>query len=201
MIKKQYNIKKYTNLIFLILLSLNAFSQDNFDNLISIKANLDQLSPKFDRSFIQAENENNGTHNAREVELLTGTEENNTVSILSSYAQSYTAVPGLGGFGALWSGRTGGNGKGLSFIARSNGGIIKFLTDGIQPENERMRITDSGNIGIGTADTKERLQVSNGDIYIEDISSGVIMKSPDGNCWKGTLDNTGILNFVATTCP
>ncbi len=27
------------------------------------------------------------------------------------------------------------------------------------------------------------------------------MKSPDGNCWKGVLDNTGNLNFMQIDCP
>ena len=27
------------------------------------------------------------------------------------------------------------------------------------------------------------------------------MKSPDGNCWRGVLDNTGILNFSQIECP
>ncbi len=26
------------------------------------------------------------------------------------------------------------------------------------------------------------------------------MKSPDGNCWRGTLDNTGSLHFVQVNC-
>ena len=36
---------------------------------------------------------------------------------------------------------------------------------------------------------------------LSDINRGVIMKPPDGQCWRGTLDNTGQLSFVAITCP
>ena len=38
----------------------------------------------------------------------------------------------------------------------------------------------------------------NGDVYIEDIDKGIIMKSPDGRCWRGQLDNNGTLNFTGT---
>jgi len=41
-----------------------------------------------------------------------------------------------------------------------------------------------------------------GDVYIEDIDKGIIMKSPDGKCWRGTLDNSGSLHFTQLdACP
>lgn len=60
---------------------------------------------------------------------------------------------------------------------------------------------NSGNIGIGTATPHTPLQVSTGDVYIENIGSGVIMKSPNGNCWRMTVDNSGNPVFTAITCP
>jgi hypothetical protein len=59
---------------------------------------------------------------------------------------------------------------------------------------------NDGNLGIGTIQPAARLQVKDGDIFIEDIDRGIIMKSPDGNCWRGTLDNTGALQFVLIDC-
>jgi hypothetical protein len=59
---------------------------------------------------------------------------------------------------------------------------------------------NEGNLGVGTAEPTARLQVKNGDIFIEDIDRGIIMKSPDGNCWRGTLDNTGALQFDQIDC-
>jgi hypothetical protein len=53
-----------------------------------------------------------------------------------------------------------------------------------------------GNVGIGTTSPAARLQVADGDIFIQDINHGLIMKSPDGNCWRGTLNNSGQLEFV-----
>jgi hypothetical protein len=58
-----------------------------------------------------------------------------------------------------------------------------------------------GNVGIGTEQPYTKLEIAKGDIFISDIEYGIIMKSPDGGCWRGTLDNTGSLNFVSIACP
>jgi|GEM_PF-1590164 len=52
-----------------------------------------------------------------------------------------------------------------------------------------------GSVGLGTQQPKARLHIAQGDVFIEDIEYGIIMKSPDGNCWKGTLTNNGQLSF------
>lgn len=66
---------------------------------------------------------------------------------------------------------------------------------------ERMRFKSDGKIGIGTANPKSQVQVKGGDIYLEDVNAGVIMKSPNGNCWKLTVDNSGNPVFTTITCP
>jgi hypothetical protein len=58
-----------------------------------------------------------------------------------------------------------------------------------------------GNVGIGTEQPFAKLEITDGDIFISDIESGIIMKSPDGGCWRGTLSNNGTLSFVSITCP
>ncbi len=56
------------------------------------------------------------------------------------------------------------------------------------------------NVGIGTHNPTAKLEITNGDIFISDIDHGIIMKSPDGQCWRGTVDNGGTLNFTAIDC-
>jgi len=63
-------------------------------------------------------------------------------------------------------------------------------------KNFNLFISNGGNIGVGTGLPSAKLQVANGDIFIEDINRGIIMKSPDGNCWRGTLNNQGQLEFT-----
>lgn len=59
----------------------------------------------------------------------------------------------------------------------------------------------NGDVGINTSDPKSRLHVAGGDVYVENIGSGVILRSPNGFCWRVTVDNSG--NFVRTqiACP
>lgn len=59
----------------------------------------------------------------------------------------------------------------------------------------------SGNVGVGSATPSSKLTVTGGDIYITDIGSGVITKSPDGNCWRITVDNSGNLVITSIACP
>jgi hypothetical protein len=60
---------------------------------------------------------------------------------------------------------------------------------------------NSGNVGIGNSNPQTPLQVSSGDVYIDNIGSGVIMKSPNGNCWRMTVDDTGTPVYTLVTCP
>ena len=59
--------------------------------------------------------------------------------------------------------------------------------------------SDNANVGIGTYSPHARLQV-NGNIYIEDENSGLILKSPDGQCWQISVNNDGTLNTNAIDC-
>ena len=64
----------------------------------------------------------------------------------------------------------------------------------------------NNNIGIGDTTfyptiPKSTLHLKTGDVYIEQIAKGIIMKSPNGNCWRVTVDDTGNLVRTAIACP
>ena len=85
---------------------------------------------------------------------------------------------------------------GISFL-KGNGELkLQSITGG----EADLTINTQGNIGIASDNPIARLQVNSGDIFIEDINRGIIMKSPDGNCWRGTLDNNGSLQFTQVDC-
>ena len=56
-------------------------------------------------------------------------------------------------------------------------------------------------VGIGTTAPQSKLQVTNGDVYVETIATGLILKSPDGNCWRITIDNSGTIIRTSVSCP
>ena len=107
----------------------------------------------------------------------------------------------------------------IGFAERSIPGLLRFTGSGFEGYNgnswvslggvsdSRWQQTDNdifyaaGNVGVGTEKPHTKLEIADGDIFISDIESGIIMKSADGRCWRGTLDNTGSLNFVSITCP
>lgn len=66
---------------------------------------------------------------------------------------------------------------------------------------ERMRLAGNGYLSLGTTGPASKLHIADGDIYIADIDRGIIMKSPDGQCWRGVMDNSGMLNFSPVDCP
>ncbi len=64
-----------------------------------------------------------------------------------------------------------------------------------------LTILNNGYIGFGTDKPKARIHLEDGDIYLSDIQSGIIMKSPDGQCWRGRLNEQGVLVFTSIDCP
>ncbi|WP_395057519.1 hypothetical protein [Flavobacterium sp.] len=74
---------------------------------------------------------------------------------------------------------------------------VRLMTNG----STRLFVAPAGNIGIGNVNPKSILQVSGGDVNIDSIGSGIILKSPDSRCWRITVDNTGALVRTLITCP
>lgn len=74
---------------------------------------------------------------------------------------------------------------------------IGFFTQ----NTERLTITSNGLVGIGTNTVASKLQVHNGDVFLDNSTNGVIMKSPNGQCWRMTVTNAGQAQFTSITCP
>jgi hypothetical protein len=69
------------------------------------------------------------------------------------------------------------------------------------PYSSPFWINPSGNVGIGVELPRAKIHIQSGDIYLEDATKGVIMKSPDGSCWRMTVSNSGAPVFTKIACP
>lgn len=156
-------------------------------------------SNKDDRNMLKLHNTSTSGLAFTGIKLYTG--DNSKFSSIANMGLTYNASPAydIAGFLTLSN-----NSRGVILHAHSDRGTIKMYT-GYDPSAgagiERMRIDSVGNVGIGTDSPQAKIQVSDGDIYISDINRGIIMKSPDGNCWRGVLNNNGQLTFTQTKCP
>jgi hypothetical protein len=89
-------------------------------------------------------------------------------------------------------------GKGFSVYSESSLGSIRFYTTTLDDTStERMRITPSGNVGIGTVSPLEKVHVKNGDVLVE--GGGLIMQSPDGTYYRISVENGGTLKITAVS--
>lgn len=95
-------------------------------------------------------------------------------------------------------------------IAYDSTGIGKLTISSQDEDNQwkwdRFVFTKEGNFGISSKGAslnipKSKIQVDDGDIYLSSINKGVIMKSPNGQCWRMTVSNTGAPVFNSITCP
>lgn len=78
----------------------------------------------------------------------------------------------------------------LTSSGQPNGGDILFATGGAANAfNTRMTLKESGVL------------VSHVNVYVDNNANGVILRSPNNNCWKLVVDNSGNLSTTSVTCP
>lgn len=58
----------------------------------------------------------------------------------------------------------------------------------------------SSNVGVGVT-PNAKFQVTSGDVYVDTTTKGVILRSPDGTCYRVTVANGGALSTASLTCP
>ena len=61
--------------------------------------------------------------------------------------------------------------------------------------------TGTGGIGINTTTPHSLMEIADGDIFINNIHRGVIMKTPTGKCFRYQPSETGVLQGKEITCP
>ncbi len=156
-----------------------------------------------ERNLLILENFSNGSMASTGMRIEGGTSSSASVGSFAVTNLDYSAIPDWNGYLTIWSGESGpASGNGINFVAQEGAAKIRFYTLGAQPSNLRMTLLSNGHFGIGTPNPQERLQVENGDIYLSDVNSGVIMKSPNGTCFRMTVLDEGVPLFTELQhCP
>ncbi|MEM9823656.1 MAG: hypothetical protein AAF985_21400, partial [Bacteroidota bacterium] len=143
---------------------------------------------------------------------------NGSVRIGQNNGQPFNSIPTLNLFGDnnpdnfILRLEQGGEGvrKGIFFGSPlSNSSARVFLENNVFSigransisNNKMLNFNISGNIGINETDPKSKLHIKEGDVYIEEVSSGIIMKSPNGLCWRITINDNGELVPTSIVCP
>jgi hypothetical protein len=61
--------------------------------------------------------------------------------------------------------------------------------------------SDAGGLGIGTSNPNSQFEIAKGDVFIKNMHRGVIMKAPNGKCFRVQPNNEGVLKSTEITCP
>jgi hypothetical protein len=166
---------------------------------LHLEGNEDGSGSSDTRNFIFIKNNTTSSSGAAGIGIQAGSASGETR--LWHISPQYASRPQDKDYGTLYS-----NGQGLAISSANRNnpatGRIKFQVGGDATGGfDRMVINEQGNVGIGTSAPKTKLEVKDGDVFINDSTKGIILKSPNGNCWRVTVDNLGNLVRTAITCP
>jgi hypothetical protein len=166
----------------------------NPQSKLSLETAQDGSTNTEERILLRLKNTNSSNSSQALIHISSGNSSSETT--LGQVASTYNIVPGYADFFNLST-----SGAGINQHARN--GVIRFQTGSATNGAgiDRAIIDNTGNMGIGTSTPKAKLEVANGDVYLTDPTKGIILKSPNGNCWRVTVDNTGNLVRTAITCP
>ena len=65
-----------------------------------------------------------------------------------------------------------------------------------------INISDTGILSTSVISLPAvRAQLTTGDLELENAGSGLIIKSPNGQCWRMFVNETGLLQTVNIICP
>jgi hypothetical protein len=175
---------------------------NNPTSFLEIVGNQSAVSSGNDlRFFFKLKNTSNTNSSGAIMEISSGT--NSSKTFLSHHSPTYyfaDLIEDFADYGQVWS-----NGPGLILRAGGGGntnGVLRFMTgDASGQSTEKMRMSNNGNLGLGTKTPNTKIQVNNGDIYIGTPFNGLIMKSPNGNCYKMTVNDNGTLSSTLISCP
>jgi hypothetical protein len=173
------------------------------DARLVVESNGDGFGETDDRFLIKVKNKSTSSASQAIIQVSAGSGNNfmNISQSASNYSISEKAdasivyASGTGGLVLQASPKSG---------SEVDASSIRFYTGWVNVPGgsiERMTLDKRGYLGIGTTTPKAKLEVTNGDVYVNDSTKGIILKAPNGSCWRVTVDNTG--NFVRTsiTCP
>lgn len=177
-------------------------SINNYINLVGNSNSPVSFSTNDSRVFMQLVNNATDGNSVVSINLKSGFNSGTTAvqHIAREFNWPFTPSP-FAGYGQIYS-------RDRGLILRTGSpenlnGVIKFMTGsnnylGFQ---ERMRIAASGEVGIGTDNPKSKLQVTDGDVYVDNPNRGIILKDVNGGCWRITVGVAG--NFISTfiVCP
>lgn len=68
-------------------------------------------------------------------------------------------------------------------------------------EYPNFTINNQGNVGINQENPKSKLQITDGDVYIDKPEHGIILKSEDEQCWRITIQKDGKFHREKILCP